>query len=294
MNRKLLINLLLLLVVAALGLFAWLEPGKEPERLDRLTGRSPDGVQGLRIEHPDGRVLEFTQQGGGWHMLRPYDLPANRIRLTALARVVEAPIIGSFSLPKENLAQFGLDKPIRLQVDSDSFQFGASNPVNNQRYVEHGGRLNLVIDRFYHHLGALPEQLLSPSLLPEGSRLKEIKVPQYRLYKTGMGWAMEPADPNLSPDDLNQRVQDWLRAQSLQIVAIDKVEGGEEVVLTLEDDRIDRFLIQKREGQIWLIDPDLKIGYLLPGGSDLLSPPGSGKPEPAIPGTSPAPTPAAD
>ncbi|MBU0499782.1 MAG: DUF4340 domain-containing protein [Gammaproteobacteria bacterium] len=279
MNRKLLINLLLLLLVSVMGVFVWLEHGREPERLDRLTAQSPDEAQTLHIEHPDGKLIAFEKRGGDWHMLRPYDMPANRIRLIALARVVQAPIISSFPLPKEGLGQFGLDRPIRLQVDKERFLFGASNPVNNQRYVEHGGRLHLIVDRFYHHLGALPEQLLSPNLLPEGIRLKEIKTTQYRLFKTDMGWAMEPANPNLSSDDLNRRVQDWLRAQSLQIVALDRIEAGEEVVLRREDDRADHFLIQQRDGQVWLIRSDLKIGYLLPGGSGLLTPPGSGKPQ---------------
>lgn len=46
MKHKLWINLLLLLVVAGLGLLAWLQPGKAPEaELETLTDRRPDSLR---------------------------------------------------------------------------------------------------------------------------------------------------------------------------------------------------------------------------------------------------------
>lgn len=281
MSRKLWVNLLLLVVVVVLGLVAWLEPGvKKEEQLKTLTGRGPETVQRLRIEQPGGVIIEFEKRQDRWMMLRPYAMPANQVKLTALARVVEAPILQNFpAAQKERLAQFGLDKPVRLDLDQQTVLFGGIEPISKHRYVQFDDRLMLIVDRFYHHLNAPPEQLLSHNLLPEGSRLKEIETPQYRLYLSDKKWDLKPENPELSGDDITERLRLWQSAQALQLAPVSSVPTGDRVKLTLEDGKEFVFVVLKKDERIWLVRPDLKLGYLLPTQTQLLQPPKPHPPE---------------
>lgn len=282
MKQKLLINLLLLAVVAGLGLIAWLQPGKQPEAvLERLTGRQPGSVTRLEIEHPDGRRLTFQRRDGQWRMTAPYRMPGNSIKLDALARVVEAPILSGFGLPaRDRLADFGLDKPFRLRLDDQLFDFGGNDPINFHRYVAFGGRLALIVDRFHHHLTAAAEQLLSHSILPAGSNIQSIKTPSYRLFQGEAGWQLEPAVSELSGDDLSGHAAQWARAQGLVVKHFDNPGSDRLVEIGLSDGRSMKFIILQQEEKQWLVRSDNGLGYQLPADSPLLAPPESPKPQP--------------
>jgi hypothetical protein len=274
-KRKLLINLALLLLVAVLGLIVWLEPGPREEPLSLLTERQPETVLRLGIEHPDGRRLRFERAAADapWFMLEPYALPANGTRLAALARVVEAPILNAFPLPGERLADFGLEQPIRLLLDDTLFEFGGNDPINHHRYVKSGGRLTLIVDRFYHHLSASAEQLVSPALLPPQAAIQSVRTPDYQLSHGEGGWRLEPPNPALGGDDLSRRVADWVNAQGLAVSALVRPQGERAVEIVLGDGQSLRFLILQQGGKTWLVRPDLGVGYQIPEGSPLLAPP---------------------
>jgi hypothetical protein len=274
MKSKLLINLLLLLLLIALGLLAWLLPGKAPEtQLESLTTHRPDGVQRLLIERPDGTRLRFARQAGRWQMLEPYAMAANGVRLDALARVLEAPVLSRFPLPLDRLAEFGLDRPLRLRLEDLQLEFGGNDPINFHRYVRQGEQLALILDRFYHHLSASAEQLLSPALLPIDARLQAIDTPSYRLGHGPQGWQLTPDDPRLSADQLAERASAWSQAQGLSLQHFDAIDGLPEIGLTLESGERLVFGLRQQDGSNWLIRRDNGIGYRLPGDSPLLSPP---------------------
>lgn len=281
MKRKLLINLLLLALVAGLGLIAWLQPGKQPEEvLERLTDRLPGTVSKLEIEHPDGRRLAFQRQGGQWRMTVPYQMPGNKAKLDALARVVEAPVLDSFKLPQGRLADFGLDKPIRLRLDDQQFDFGANDPINFHRYVANDSRLVLLVDRFQHHLNATAELLVSPSLLPAGAKIESIKTPDYRLFQAEGGWQLEPANPELGGDDLSGHAAEWAVAQGLAVKHFDNPVAEQKVEIGLADGSALDFLILQQGERHWLVRPDNGLGYQLPADSSLLKAPEPPKQQP--------------
>ncbi|MBF0257044.1 MAG: DUF4340 domain-containing protein [Gammaproteobacteria bacterium] len=286
MTHKLLINLLLLLLVAGLGLLAWLQPGKEAEaQLQPLTSRSPAEVRRLVIQPTEGANLSFERQAGRWQMTEPYAMPANAVKLDALARVVEAPMLNSFPLVEERRAEFGLDRPIRLQLDELEFAFGGNDPINYHRYVGFNGQLALIVDRFFHHLSAPAEQLLSPGLLPEGARLSEIQTPKYRLQRGQGGWQLEPANPKLGGDELSGQAEQWAMAQGLAVERFESVEPADQtagqVQIRLDSGAQFSFKIVQRDQATWLVRSDNGIGYRLPAETNLLEPPQPPAPTPA-------------
>jgi hypothetical protein len=285
MQQKLLINLLLLTLVALLALLVWLEPGKAPDQpLKPLGNGQPEHIDRLRIEHPDGPTLEFQREAGQWRMLAPYEMPANGMKLDALTRVVDAPVLSDFALPPDGLAQFGLDRPLRLQLDDLSFLFGGNDPINQHRYVAHANRLALTVDRFYHHLSASAEQLVSPALLPADAVIQDIHTPDYRLTRDDTGWQLDPPDPALSADELSRHASQWRQAQGLAVRHFDPPGGTQTVEIHLDNAQRLRFVLRQQDGKTWLVRTDNGLGYQLPANSTLLSTP-QPAPQPATPAT---------
>jgi len=281
MNNKLLINLLLLVLVAILGLFAWLSPDAEQQQVDRVTQVKPKAITTMLIKHPDGAVVSFERRGEHWFMRQPYALAANPVKMASLVRVVEAPALQSFPRPEQDrLGQFGLDRPIQLKLNGDEFLFGGIEPISGHRYLLFNGRLMLIVDRFQHLLSSTPERLLSHQLLPEGADLEEIKAPDYHLKRTQQGWALQSGQTDVGGDDLSKRVRQWRNAQALQIKPFEMAPEGAIVNVRLAGDTEIRYVIVTEQKRIWLIQPELKLGFLLPANSSLLQPITSSPPKP--------------
>lgn len=225
------------------------------------------------IEPAEGQALRFERQAGQWQMTEPYRMPANTSRLDALARVVEAPILSQFPLPAERLTEFGLDRPLRLRLDDLVFEFGGNDPLNHHRYLRTGDQVALTLDRFYHHLSASAEQLVSPALLPPSAQLASIQTPSYRLELKHDGWQLEPPQAQLSGDDLADRVGQWASAQGLWVQRFEQPAAEQTVELRLTSGALFRFLVIEQDGATWLVRPDNGLGYQLPSDSDLLQPP---------------------
>ena len=270
-GRRLRENLWLLSLVVLLGAVAWWRPGREVERLAPLTTVSPEAVARIGIGRPDGVEMRFERRGGRWFMVHPYALPANQVRLRALARVAEAPVLQSFPLPTGGVAQYGLDRPIRLTLDDRSLLFGGVDPIGNHRYLRRGDRLILIVDRFYHHLSAAPEQLLSLDLLPEGGRVVTIVEGHRRLERRDGRWRVVPDRGGLGGDDLVERVRLWRRAQALRLAPM-RVADGRRVEIHLEDGRRLSFVGARVGGRFWFVRPDLGLGYQMPSASPLTRP----------------------
>lgn len=273
MNNKLLINLILLLLVTTLGLAVWLLPDDQQGKLELLTSVKPEAISEIEIEQPDGSVATFARRGGHWVMTRPYGVSANQVKLNSLSRVVEAPVLQSFPEPKQDrLAQFGLDNPIQLRVNDKPILFGGIEPISGHRYLLFNGRLMLLVDRFYHLLSSAAQQLVSDGLLPLGAGIELVETPDYLMKRTAQGWTLEPGQADVSGDDLSNRARAWRNAQALQIRPFDSVTDGDEVKLILAGGARITFVIVREGKRIWLVRPDLKLGYLLPAKATLLQP----------------------
>ncbi len=278
MKRQLLINLGLLLLVLALATLVWWPENEPAPNLERLTSLKPEQAKQLSIQRPGKPELSFKHRDGIWWMQSPYHLPANPQRLHALSRILEAPIINHFPLPDQSLDQFGLDQPIRMQIDNQRFDFGGIEPLRKLRYLSHDKRLILLVDRFHQHLLAPAEQLLDPALLPPGANIEAIKTPAYQLHHGDHGWQLTPANPALSGDDLSHRIKQWRQLRSLNIrpmtITADAAEGGVHILIG-EGRQLDFQIHHDSQKRLWLVRPDLGLGYQLPAEIDLLQPLGT-------------------
>jgi hypothetical protein len=154
MNRLLRATALAALLVAALGLLVWLEPGLERgAATPSLTQLSPAAARSLRLFRGSDLVmgLELTEQG--WQLNAPVAGVADNERVRELLGLLRTPSLRQFEVPPERHAEFGLASPeFILEVDGVPIAFGGLDPVSQFRYVLYAGQVHLIGDGFRHHL----------------------------------------------------------------------------------------------------------------------------------------------
>jgi hypothetical protein len=158
MRRRARLNLLLLAAVAVGGWLVWQDLATPPVSapVERVTALDPGQVRHLVItRESDGRELEFLREAGRWWLQREPRLPADRLRVTEVLRLVDAPSETSYALAAVSLAELGLEPPrARVRADGIELRIGAQEPLRYRRYVASGQRVHLVADTAYVHLGA--------------------------------------------------------------------------------------------------------------------------------------------
>ena len=159
MRRRVRTNLLMLAIVALLGLAVFAEMRRERalER-DPLTTMDPDAIRSLAVSCQGCTARRFEKVDGHWMMREPESKPADDKVVERLTYIVRAPVRYRRPASELDAAKLGLDPPAAtLEVDGTVLKFGTTDAIHNDRYVEVGGTIALVPDRFSALLFATPE-----------------------------------------------------------------------------------------------------------------------------------------
>ena len=163
MRRQLRTNLFLLAMVVLLGIAALAELRRESAiARDPLTSIDPDTIRALAISCQGCTARRFEKSNGHWLMREPKGAPANDVAVERLAAIVRAPVRFRRPAGEVDGSKLGLRPPIAtLEVDGVPLKFGTTDAIHNDRYVEVGGTIALVPDRFSALLFAAPESELA-------------------------------------------------------------------------------------------------------------------------------------
>jgi len=166
-NKKA-VNLGLFIVVLLLALVVYLEPGnKQTIAKNMLTQLKPEEISFIRISDTYGRNLVMEKQQGSWLMTSPHKKPADGQRISQLLDITTTRSFSQFALPKERLAEFGLDPaPIQLQLNNTKLEIGGNEPIQFRRYVRIGDQLHLISNGYHHHLMAQADDFVSKTKTP--------------------------------------------------------------------------------------------------------------------------------
>lgn len=266
MNSRLLLNLALVIVVAVLGLIAWLQPGLDkPAAPPRLTDLDPAAINRIRIVDRDGPTIVLARKDGRWRIEEPIQLPANGFRIDSLLRLTGEASYGQLEVAEIDLAELGLDTPrIRLYLNDREFAFGTTEPIDGRRYVRTGDIVHLITDRYFHIMTAGPTDLVNQHLLPADSRITEITTPDWRLARAEDKWVLTPERPGLSADAANMVVDNWRQAQAVWIQPYEQSEAKGRIVVRLEgEEQPLQFDILAQEPELVLARPDAGVQYHL-------------------------------
>lgn len=276
MNKNTLINLGLLVTVAALALVAVYEPGIEaPPEKPSLVSLDRESVKHILIQRQGRPDIELQRkEDGNWQLLQPVKLPADGFRIDSLLRVTESKSLGRFTADADRLGEYKLAEPgVTLTLNHDTrIAFGKNTPLDHRRYVRIGEAVHLISDTLYYHLiGAYPT-FVSKRPLPQPAAIEALSIPGLSLSWDNGGWQLEPMPENYSADRVTQLLDSWRFASAVQVKAYDG-ESGEAVTLQLKDREAPlSFLITARSPDLVLARPDVGIQYHLPAetAADLL------------------------
>lgn len=262
MKPKLLLNLILLAVLAALAAVALFEPGKEKAKKVYLTDIDIDAVG--RFELGNGESLAFEKQNGHWRLAAPFPAPANDIRVRQLLNIAKAESKARYPLKPEDLPKFELDKPKAvLALGQTRLAFGGFEPIDMLRYVRIGDTLHLVTDDFAHHLAAKATDYVDKKLLPEDARLKELELPGLSAKLGGKGqWTLDP--PGDAPA-MAELAAAWQSARAIEVRRREQPVQGEGIRIALAEGQPVEYVIVQREPDLLLVRPDWKLEYMVAG-----------------------------
>jgi len=266
MNRRLLLNLVLLIAVAALIAVVYFEPGIEaPETPAALTTLDRAAVTRIRVERADD-ALELERRGEQWWVLGEPELPADPLQVDNLLRMTAATPRRSYATTELDLKQLGLDPaPVTVRFDDTAIAVGGTDPLEGLRYVQVGGRVALIPDEYHNTLQGKRTQLASRRLLPEGADIIALALPERRLrQRDDGGWDIDPPLEGISADAAQKLVQAWQHASALWVSAYTAAEGATPVSVELADGTTIAFELRRSDRGVELARADLRLQYNLP------------------------------
>jgi hypothetical protein len=266
MNTRTVLNLTLLGLAAALAALVYWEPGIErPAGPPKLTTLSPADITHLVIRPQRGGEIRLDKEEGTWMMHAPIATYANEFRIDALLGIAQADSHAQFDAAALDLAKFRLDSPATvLRLNDVELAFGDSEPLDNRRYVRNGATVHLINEDYYYRLQTDFPAFVSNQLLPPQSRPAQIRLPGFSVARAEGQWTLAPAQQQPAPDALNGFVDEWRRAQAVEVDHYEGEASRGEILVSFEGDAAPlRLLMLESEPELVLARADLGLRYHL-------------------------------
>lgn len=264
------LNLLLFSVVIVLGAVLWRDLRPTPVSVTPLTTMSAGQATRIRIDRDGQEGIELVRDDGQWRMVRPWPARADVERVNRLLGVLGQPTGDDFAAAEVNLKELGLDQPqATLTVDDLELRFGGATPLNHRRYVQTGGRVHLLEDRYLYQLMSRASDFADPHPLPPDASIDALRLPDLSLSRGDKGWLVEPSpDPRTHSADAPQVLVDaWRHASAMAVERVDAPVDGSAEGLGWIEIRLRghaaplRFGLLDEEDGVRLIDPDSGLAW---------------------------------
>lgn len=292
MKKRWLVNLVLLLVVAGLGVFVMYrdKPADSGARRFPVAAFDPVAVSRLSLEQPTKKSVVFEKQEGRWFMIEPFKGRADSFSIGRILAIANAASLDRFTL--DDPARYGLETPLlRVRMDDKTFDYGMFNPVSGEQFVAHEGYVFSVASGFAEVAATQPLELLDKRPLDrrediagfdfgaleqwESSRL------QVELQEDGK-WKASAAAAKPKQEEMNEWFKDW---QELQATSVEPFtpDGAEHpyVVVKLKSGKRIRLIKMQESPELLLVREDENLQYHFPQdvGFNILNPPVGFRPE---------------
>ncbi len=267
MTTRGLLNLLLLLGVAALAAVAIYQPGIAPTPPPvKITALTPQQISRIHIERPGKDAITLQKLDGHWRITEPQQLPADDGHVNSLLRLVQETSQARFPAKPEDLHKYKLDKPaVRLTLNDQVFAFGDIDPINGRRYVQIGNTVHLTTDMYFYQLDADMPSFVSTHLLPDKASINALTLPDIALTHDAQGhWQVKPDKPGLSADAIQTLIDAWHNTTALWVKKYVKGNAQGSITVQLKDPAQElHFDIMARQPELILARPDLGLQYHL-------------------------------
>jgi hypothetical protein len=262
-NKRSLLNLVLLLVALALVAVVVYAPGDKKDTPVKLTSLDKTGVSRILITRHNQEDLLFEKHDGHWFISKPVHIDANPLRVEALLEILGTRSHTRFSAKGRDLQPFGLKQPLAtLTIDNTRIEFGDTEPVNRRRYVMIGNTIHLITDSFYHQLKIELPSFVANQLFD--SPIKSITLPRLSITKNpDDGWQITPQDKQVDTDKLQAFIDRWQTLQAERVERSDKTPASGNVKISLENGKDITLDIIKTASHTSLRRNDIGLQYRL-------------------------------
>ncbi|MFV1998081.1 MAG: DUF4340 domain-containing protein [Acidiferrobacterales bacterium] len=271
MDKRWLLNLSLLGIIAVLGLIALWRPGiQKPVTTPLVATVKTEQINRIIITRARAADIELQRNadgGGSWKMVRPVPGRTSLFVVSDMLRILTAK--NQQSLPAEAASQlnrYGLDPArARLQLDQLEILFGDTHPVSNLQYVLVQGRVAMIDSGYFRAATRRYTDYLSKRLIEKDRRPIALSLPNVRLSLKKGTWQAHPEQKDLSADRIKQLVDQWRYAQALSVKKYndDRVLDWVQLSFAGETKRL-RIGILSRSPKLILYRPDEKLQYYFP------------------------------
>ncbi len=267
MNKRNLLNIGLLLLIGILVLLVIYEPGIEaPTEDPLLLDINRDVVRQIRIERQGQETVAIALDSQGrWQMSEPIAIAASDYRMNALLGITEVKSLGNYPTDSEHLSSFGLATPrVTLTLNGQvKIAFGDNTALDQRRYVQVGDRVHLITDTLYYHLIGNYTTFIRQELLPEGSSVSAITLPDLAIRWKNDQWQIDPKPEAFSADQITRLIDAWKFASAIQVKPYDG-KIGETIIIEFKDrEQPLTFLLTASSPDLVLARPELGIQYHL-------------------------------
>jgi hypothetical protein len=275
MKRGWLLNIALLAVVAALGIFAWLNPSHDEQAKQPLSTLRSAQAQRITLERPGQPAISLERRDAQWQITAPLKARADEFQVLRMLTILEAQ--PTLQLPATDLERFDLQSPVALlTIDGTEYSFGGINTVTREQYVRRGDTVHVVALRHGAGLPANALALVHRVLLSEQEQPVAIALPEFSLSQKEGRWTLTPP-ADTSQDDLQRYADQWRHASAAQAEPYDKRPPLAEVRITLRDATVLELGVLQHAPQLvlWRRDTGLQYLFLEAASRALWSKPGT-------------------
>lgn len=267
MKRGWAVNLLLLIGVIGLGVYAFHKSKEPKEPSFKLSMLSPSAVKTIVVEPRSDPAYRLERRGELWFLAAPMEARADQSQVQRVLDLLSAS--SKEKLGATDLQRFDLTAPVlKVVIDGQTFAFGSTNPLTQDQYVATGDAVYLVSTYFASLVPKQADRMLTHRLfsekeIPVGFAFKGFSVEQ----KEGKWTLTPPAQQSERPsqDDLNRWADEWRYASSLATRAWSGKPGHDLVRVKLSDGKTIPFTVVQTTPELILARADEKLQFQFSG-----------------------------
>jgi hypothetical protein len=241
MNKRWIINLILVGAIALMALVLTMRPGKQAEETYALTTLNSDDIDRITLLRPTRDKLVLDKLNNRWHMTAPVNARSNRFNVSDLLKLAGTESRIRFAADDKALAQYGLDKPAAsIMLNDVTLNVGNSHPIKQERYVQAGNWVYLVPVKRLRMSENPYTDFISSALIEEDASLRGLNLGQQKLTLKDGKWSLTPENKAVSGDSINQFVNEWRLAHALSVDRYSNKPVAQWLSITVHRKQVDK------------------------------------------------------
>lgn len=260
MKSRLLVNIFLLLLVGALGYFAFTGKDKNSGTIQILSSIKANSINRIAIRHNE-RVVNIEKSDAHWQLTDPIKIAANDFRMGSLLKLLNTTSYAKYVAGTLDLSKYGLkDAATSISFNQHQIDFGIINRINNYRYIKFNNEVHLVDDHYYPLISSQMGTLVARTLLPPDSNVTRLVLPEHKLWlDTNDMWH---STEDISVDAIVETIDHWKNTEAFGVHDYNEVVPLDAIKVKLADrDKPIIYLITDVDPWLIIARPDIKLEY---------------------------------